>query len=67
MPLYDFECRKCSHIFEAFLKLSEGPDVLSCPKCCADDPRKLVSNFRTNSWSTFLDKLERKISPEKFK
>jgi putative FmdB family regulatory protein len=67
MPLYDFECRKCSHIFEAFLRLSEGTDELPCPKCGAGNPRKLISACRTNAWSSFLDNLERKVSPEKFK
>ncbi len=29
--------------------------------------RKLVSQFKTNQWSQFLDTMERKISPHKFK
>ncbi|MDQ5984314.1 MAG: hypothetical protein CSYNP_00007 [Syntrophus sp. SKADARSKE-3] len=67
MPLYDFECSKCGHNFEAFIKLSETSDNIECPKCTAKKPKKLVSLFRTNNWSTFLDNMERKISPEKFK
>lgn len=67
MPLYDFECEKCKEVFEAFLKRDEGPEVLTCPNCGERGPRKLVSAFKTNAWSTFLDNLERKISPEKFK
>ena len=67
MPLYDFECQKCNHVFEAFQRLSEGPDELPCPACGAVNPRKLITACRTNNWSTFLDNLERRISPEKFK
>lgn len=67
MPLYDFECSKCSHAYEAFMKMSDRFDDLPCPQCGATKPRKLVSPFRTHAWSTFLDKMERKISPEKFR
>ena len=67
MPLYDFECPACKKAFEAFLKLSENPDELTCPHCGANKPKKLVSTFRTNNWSTFLDKMEKRISPEKFR
>jgi len=66
MPLYDFECSKCSYVFEVFLKMNDGFEELSCPQCGARKPRKLVSPLRTNAWSTFLDKMERRISPEKF-
>jgi len=67
MPLYDFECTKCGHAFEAILKMNEAFGDLPCPKCGATDPRKLVTPFQTNAWSTFLDRMERRISPEKFK
>lgn len=67
MPLYDFECLTCQRAFEAFLKLSESPDDLSCPHCGAKKPKKLVSTFRTNAWSSFLDGMEKRISPEKFR
>jgi len=67
MPLYDFECPACRRSFEAFLKLSEDMGALSCPFCGAGGVRKLPSPFRTNAWSTLLDRMERRISPEKFK
>jgi putative FmdB family regulatory protein len=67
MPLYDYECVKCAHVFEVFHKIDEVIDDLACPKCKAKAPRKLVSQFKTNQWSQFLDTMERKISPHKFK
>ncbi|MCK7509703.1 MAG: zinc ribbon domain-containing protein [Desulfobacterales bacterium] len=67
MPLYDYECAKCAHVFEVFHKIDEVIDDLACPKCKAKRPRKLVSQFKTNQWSQFLDTMERKISPHKFK
>ncbi len=67
MPLYDFECRKCQYKFEAFLKMKETPDALTCPECGSDKPNKLVTPFQTNSWSSFLDTMEKKVNPHKFK
>lgn len=67
MPLYDFQCPKCEYTYEAFVKMNEPFDGLLCPGCGARGPRKLVSAFKTDAWSKFLDTMERKISPEKFK
>jgi putative FmdB family regulatory protein len=32
MPLYEYECARCGHIFEAIQKFSDPP-VAVCPKC----------------------------------
>ncbi|MCD6287692.1 MAG: zinc ribbon domain-containing protein [Candidatus Hydrogenedentes bacterium] len=32
MPTYEYECRKCGHVFEKFHSMSEKPRV-RCPKC----------------------------------
>jgi putative FmdB family regulatory protein len=32
MPTYEYECRSCSHSFEAFQAMSEDP-LTSCPEC----------------------------------
>lgn len=67
MPLYDYECVKCSHVFEVFLKAHDRDDELVCPKCKAGKPKRLVSQFKTHAWSQFLDKMEKRINPHKFK
>ena len=67
MPLYDFECRECGHKFEAFRKMREAADDLTCPECGAGNPRKLVTAFQTNTWSSFLDNMEKQVNPQKFK
>jgi len=41
--------------------------VISCPECGKKKPKKLVAPFKTQFWSNFLDDMERKISPHKFK
>ena len=67
MPIYEFHCNKCNHEFDSLLKVNEDYKKLACPQCGSKAPAKLVSSFRTNNWSTFLDKMERKVSPHKFK
>jgi putative FmdB family regulatory protein len=64
MPIYEYECRACGNIFERVMKVGE-PE----PSCmvCGQETRKLVAAFRTNAWSTFLDRMEKRVSPEKFK
>jgi putative FmdB family regulatory protein len=32
MPLYDYKCVKCSHIFEVLQKITEEP-LKFCPQC----------------------------------
>ena len=40
MPTYDYECKKCGHIFEMFQAISEEP-LRECPKCGAE-VRRLI-------------------------
>ncbi len=67
MPIYTFECSKCEAVYDHFLKIGEPHDELAGPQCGATKPRKRVTAFKTNSWSSFLDGMERRVSPEKFK
>lgn len=65
MPIYEYECTFCGYRFERVMKISEAAPA--CPVCGAAETKKLVTPFRTNAWSTFLDTMEKKVSPEKFK
>ncbi len=35
MPLYEYRCTKCGHVFEKIQKFSD-PHVSECPKCGAE-------------------------------
>ncbi|MHB8829429.1 MAG: FmdB family zinc ribbon protein [Syntrophales bacterium] len=65
MPIYEFECPSCGNRFERVMKVNE--DNPACPSCGALKVKKLVTPFRTNAWSNFLDGMEKKVSPDKFK
>jgi putative FmdB family regulatory protein len=67
MPIYMFECSRCKKTYESIMKVDEKYATLKCPSCGAKKPKKLVAAFRTHAWSTFLDNMEKKISPHKFK
>ncbi len=65
MPIYEYECLSCKHRFEKVMKV--GDPAPPCPVCGATQTKKMVTPFRTNAWANFLDTMEKRVSPEKFK
>jgi putative FmdB family regulatory protein len=45
MPIYEYRCRQCNHIFDAFQKVGEDGAELKCPACATLKPEKLFSSF----------------------
>lgn len=41
MPLYDYKCSKCGHVFEVMQKISDEP-LKYCPEC-KGNIRRLIS------------------------
>jgi putative FmdB family regulatory protein len=45
MPLYEFECRKCEHVFDKVLTIKEMETTSpACPECGSEDVKKLMSS-----------------------
>jgi putative FmdB family regulatory protein len=65
MPIYEYECAACGHLFERIMKVGEVAPA--CPACGVRETRKRVVPFRTNTWSAFLDGMEKRVNPHKFK
>lgn len=42
MPSYDYKCKDCGHVFEAYHGMNETPE-LSCPNCGSKNLSKLIS------------------------
>lgn len=42
MPIYDYQCDDCGHLFEVIKKRS-APEPAECPDCGAADPRRAIS------------------------
>ncbi len=40
MPIYEYQCEKCQHVFE---ELTRGDATPTCPHCGATETRKLMS------------------------
>ena len=52
MPLYEYKCRKCRHVFEKILKFSDNPEA-DCPKCGSEAERQLSApavHFKGTGW-----------------
>ena len=45
MPIYEYQCAQCGEKFEARQSFGEDGSRLSCPKCEAPNPQKLLSTF----------------------
>ncbi len=43
MPLYEFRCKKCSHVFERLCRMGENGKSLACEHCGAKAPQRLMS------------------------
>jgi len=46
MPLYEYRCQECDHLFELFVRQGSEP-ALKCPQCGSTEVRKVFSLFGT--------------------
>ncbi|MBI1823772.1 MAG: zinc ribbon domain-containing protein [Nitrospirae bacterium] len=69
MPIYEYECEKCSHRFELIQKFSDAP-ILECPKC-QGLVRKIISTpgilFKGSGWyvTDYSKKLKNPVEESK--
>lgn len=42
MPIYEYKCPDCGHVFDVMQKFSDDP-VTVCPKCAGQQVKKLIS------------------------
>jgi putative FmdB family regulatory protein len=47
MPLFEFRCRACGHVFEALVRPADGPRT--CPTCQSGDLERLLTSFAVNT------------------
>lgn len=45
MPLYEFECRSCRHVFEELVRSAKDGESMSCPSCGGTDVARKMSTF----------------------
>jgi putative FmdB family regulatory protein len=45
MPIYEFKCNACQHVFDELVPMNTEGDLLKCPQCGQVGARRLVSAF----------------------
>jgi putative FmdB family regulatory protein len=45
MPLYEYRCHNCGHVFEMLRRLKEADSDLECPKCGSAEIERQFSTF----------------------
>lgn len=51
MPIYEFQCRHCRHVFEELVRMGTSGEGIHCPVCAGDQVLKLMSTFYGRSGS----------------
>jgi putative FmdB family regulatory protein len=55
MPIFEFKCKNCDHVFEEFLFSSNTESAtIVCPKCGSENADKLMSAFSSSGGSASL-------------
>jgi putative FmdB family regulatory protein len=49
MPIYEYKCSKCAHEFEVIHGVSDRGEKVTCPKCGASKPQRMMSAFSCGS------------------
>ena len=45
MPIKEYQCSECGHRFDVLQRLGEDGSGVTCPKCGASKPEKMLSAF----------------------
>ena len=62
MPIYEFECTACKHIFESLMKVGESEEAQACPACGAANTTKLIGRTSFHSRERFEERLGRRMA-----
>lgn len=51
MPIYEYKCPECEHIFEQFLRIADYTPTASCPDCGKESTRIYSPvHFSVDNW-----------------
>lgn len=53
MPIFEYRCAQCGHVFEHFWRGAERREELRCPECGAERVEKIVSLCGVSGRSSF--------------
>ena len=49
MPIFEYQCQGCGHVFEKIRVVRKDADLPRCPVCQAGDTHQLLSRFSSPS------------------
>jgi putative FmdB family regulatory protein len=49
MPIYEYVCSTCDEKFELRRGITDSDSEVKCPRCGAENPRRVISTFSTTS------------------
>lgn len=62
MPIYEFKCNSCQHVFDELVPMNTQGDLLKCRKCGQLGARRLVSAFAAHGLENGHIAVGRKLS-----
>ena len=45
MPIYEYQCRACGHVFELLRRMKDADSDVECPKCQSLQIERQLSTF----------------------
>lgn len=54
MPLYDYKCQQCDHVFEALVKRADSDEKVECPKCKCDKTERQIARPSFNLGNPYM-------------
>ncbi|MCI0515364.1 zinc ribbon domain-containing protein [candidate division KSB1 bacterium] len=49
MPIYEYRCTNCGHVFEKLQSIGADNSLLECPECHTPKPNRIFSAFAAKS------------------
>ena len=62
MPIYEFECAACKHVFEQLMKIGEDQFAVACPECGTSHPKRLIGRTSFHSRERYEERLVRRMA-----
>ncbi len=54
MPIYEYRCNECGHVFSRLQRMGATSEGVTCPKCESSEVERVVSSFASAGSSSGL-------------
>jgi len=49
MPIYEYRCTRCGHVFSRLQRVGASSEGVTCPECGSGEVERMVSTFASGS------------------